>query len=500
MSAPIPADVAPARAAGPPFALTVSVVIPAYNALEYVGDAIRSVIGQSRPALEIILVDDGSEDDISRKVRLDFPQVRLLQQPHRGVAAARNCGWRAARGDVIGFLDSDDRYLHDKLEVQMGTLERDRRLGLVHSGWRLADADGTPTAEKLPWGDVPELVLESWLLWKPVFLGGMLIRRSWLEVVGGFSEDLLQAEDVDLMLRLSLAGCRAEWCKQVTVVKRQHEQNITRRGAQQVLSLAVVLERFFAQPRLPRRIRRIESKVRYYTAVWSAWYTFQLGEPDVARACLAASLPWSPRPLDLTVVEWQSEFALRLPPPTRDATLRSLQPILQEGAGIDPPAWREMEGLLDWTMETWYPLITGDMASSLGALRAAGPTTGSALARRARSAILAVNSAPEASAVGAWWSAALIEGLIPRSQRYEVTTLHLSLMAEAVFRRQAARAARALGYAIASGFSLAALPAWGWFARAVLRAVKRRTGSRWAQPMAHAQIVEGLQSDGQPNR
>jgi hypothetical protein len=177
-----------------------------------------------------------------------------------------------------------------------------------------------------------------------------------------------------------------------------------------------------------------------------------------------------------------------------------LRPILREGAGIAPPAWREMEGLLDWTMGTWYPLLTGGIASSLGALRAAGPTTGSALARRARSAILAVNSAPEASVVGAWWSAALVEGLIPRSQRHEVTTLHLSLMAEAVFRRQAARAARALGFAIASGFSLAALPAWGWFARAVLRAVMRRSDGRRAQPMARAQIVESLQSDGQHNR
>jgi len=498
--APVPADVAPAPAAGNPSTLTVSVVIPAHNALEYAGDAIRSVLGQSRPALEVILVDDGSEDDTARKVSLEFPQVRLLKQPHRGVAAARNRGWRAARGELIGFLDSDDRYLPDKLEVQVPMLERDPRLGLVHSGWRLADAAGAATSEKRPWGQVPRLDLESWLLWKPVFLGGMLIRRSWLEAVGGFSEDLHQAEDVDLILRLALAGCRADWCKQVTLVKRQHEKNLTRRGAQQVHSLAEVLERFFAQPRLPRRIRRMESKVRYYSSVWSAWHTFQLGELDIARECLAASLPWSPRPLDLTVVEWQSEFALRLPRQTRFTTMRSLRPVLQESAGMTPPAWRDTERLLDWTLETWYSLIEGDMAASLGGLRAAGRTTGPELAERARSAILAVNSAPEAAAVGAWWNTALVEGLIPQSQRHEVTTLHLTLLAQAVVRRQGARAARALRYAVASGWSPAAAPAWGWFMRAALRAVRRQIGDQRTQPTAHARIVGSVHSDRHPRQ
>jgi glycosyltransferase involved in cell wall biosynthesis len=210
---PTPADAAPARAAGNSSALTVSVVIPAHNALHFVGEAIQSVLDQVRPALEVILVDDGSQDGTAGKVNVEFPQVRLLQQPHRGVSAARNLGWQASRGELIAFLDADDRYLPDKLETQVAILEKDRRLGLVQSGWRHTDAAGRPTSESTPWRQSPRLDIESWLLWKPVFLGGMLIRRSWLEAVAGFSDDLPQAEDVDLILRMALAGCRAG-CKQ----------------------------------------------------------------------------------------------------------------------------------------------------------------------------------------------------------------------------------------------------------------------------------------------
>jgi hypothetical protein len=453
-----------------------------------------------RPALEVVLVDDGSQDGTADKVSLEFPQVRLLQQPHRGVSAARNRGWHAARGELIGFLDSDDCYLPDKLEVQVPVLEKDRRLALVHSGWRITDAAGAPTSVRTPWLQSPRLDIETWLLWKPVFLGGMLIRRSWLEAVGGFSEDLPQAEDVDLILRMALAGCRAEWCRQVTTVKRQHEQNLTRRGAQQVHSLAAVLERFFAQPRLPRRVRGLEAKVRYYTMVWSAWHAFELGELDVAGECLAGSLLWSRRPLDLTIVEWQSEFALRLQPESRDAALRSLQPVFRESSGMALPAWGKTEQMLDWTRGTWYSLVEGDLAASVEGLRAVGRTTGRELAGRARSAILAVNTAPEASAVRTWWNAAVDGGLISRQQGHEVTTVHLTLMAQAVFRHTWGSAARALRLALASGWSPAATPAWAWFVGAALRSILRRTGDRHPWPTRPMSILEGLHADRQTKR
>jgi GT2 family glycosyltransferase len=448
----------------------VSVVIPAYNASPFLGEAILSALEQTRPPLEVIVVDDGSSDGSASLVATRFPQVELLVQPHRGVSAARNRGWRAARAPLVAFLDADDCYLPSKLETQSTLLQSNPRIGVIHSGWQLADEQGRVTGLVEPWLTAPALDLESWLLWKPVFLGAMLFRRRWLEQAGGFAEDLPQAEDVDLMLRLTQIGCHAAWLKQPTAVYRQHAQSTTRRSAEQVSSLSAVLDRFFTQPSLPGRTRRLERKVRYYTAVWSAWHAFQMGDPVETRHCLAESLSYSRRPVDHTVVEWQGEFTRRMPRgESRSRAVIGLRPIFREAAQLEGGAWQSTESLLEWSLGVWQPLLDGDLAESLRALRESGPTTGRSLAKLAQTAMLGVNTPPDSSAVDNWWKAALRQGLLPRNGRHEVTTLHLTLFSQAVLRRQFRRAAASLGYALRAGWMPAALPAWGRFLWAAAR-------------------------------
>src|SRR5689334_2160139 len=98
---------------------SVSVVIPTYNRAELVGEAIDSVLGQSRPPLEVIVVDDGSTDDTADVVGRYGARVVYLRQPNCGPATARNVGVARARGDLIALLDSDDRWLPRKLELQV---------------------------------------------------------------------------------------------------------------------------------------------------------------------------------------------------------------------------------------------------------------------------------------------------------------------------------------------------------------------------------------------
>jgi len=252
------------RGSGP---LAVSVVVPAYNAARFVGQAILSAQAQSLPPLEIIVVDDGSDDQTVAVVEREFPQVRLLTQSHRGVSAARNRGWRATRGALIAFLDADDFFLPGKLAAQVRLLESNRRLGVAHSGWLIADEQGHVTRQVTPWVYAPDLDLATWVLWKPVLLGAMVLRREWLERAGGFAEDLSQAEDVDLLLRLSCMGCRAAWVRQPTFAYRQHGEGTSRRGAERARGLTTALDRLFAQPALPHSVRRLERKARYYTAL-----------------------------------------------------------------------------------------------------------------------------------------------------------------------------------------------------------------------------------------
>ncbi len=112
---------------------TVSVIIPSFNRRHCLPRALDSVLAQTVPALEIIVVDDGSSDGTRSLIASDYPQVTYLWQPNRGVSAARNAGIEAARGDWLAFLDSDDEWLPSKLELQLALASSMPQCPLVHS-------------------------------------------------------------------------------------------------------------------------------------------------------------------------------------------------------------------------------------------------------------------------------------------------------------------------------------------------------------------------------
>lgn len=123
--------------------MTVSVVIPTFNRAAMLADAIRSVLAQTRPADEIIVVDDGSTDDTGKVVETFGTSVRCLPQGNRGVSSARNAGIEAARGTLIAFLDSDDLWHPFKLEIELAVLDRLPGVGLVCSEFEILKPDGS---------------------------------------------------------------------------------------------------------------------------------------------------------------------------------------------------------------------------------------------------------------------------------------------------------------------------------------------------------------------
>jgi glycosyltransferase involved in cell wall biosynthesis len=120
----------------------VSVVIPAYNAASTLGECLASVFAQGYPALEIIVVDDGSQDETASVVAGYGDRVRYLHQPNGGLSAARNAGHMAAKGELVAWLDADDMCLPDRIALQAEYLSSHPTVGLVSSEFSAFDKAG----------------------------------------------------------------------------------------------------------------------------------------------------------------------------------------------------------------------------------------------------------------------------------------------------------------------------------------------------------------------
>ncbi|WP_088888792.1 glycosyltransferase family 2 protein [Leptolyngbya ohadii] len=292
----------------------VSVVIPTYNCDRYLSQAIDSVLAQTYPNCELIVIDDGSTDNTQQILQSYHRQTLSLEfrsvfQPNQGVAIARNHGIQLARGEWIAFLDADDVFLPDKLAAQMAIAATYPEAGIVHSGWQRTDSTGKVLMQVKPWTQIPTLNLESWLRWKPVLPSAMLFHRGWLERSGGFDPRFPPAEDTELVLRLARMGCRSIWLPQVTVNYRQHDSSAMHQGLPQARSLAAVIDHFFAQPDLPESVRCLESQIRYHTLVWIAWYLYDTKHSIEMSRTLQQAWQHSPYLFSETIVHWLESFA-----------------------------------------------------------------------------------------------------------------------------------------------------------------------------------------------
>ncbi len=190
----------------------VSVIIPAYNAETYIRSALESVLTQTYEHLEVIIVDDGSEDrtsEIVAQIAEADARVKLLRQPNQGVASARNLAIEYAQGTYIAPLDADDVWYPRKIEEQVRRIEEGgAEMGMVYTWWIGIDGAGTIKGSSVPWE--PEGAIYPILLYIN-FVGNAsvpLFRRSALEQVGLYDPGLHAqggqgCEDWDLSLRVA---------------------------------------------------------------------------------------------------------------------------------------------------------------------------------------------------------------------------------------------------------------------------------------------------------
>ena len=208
--------------------MSISVVIPAFNASKYIVETIRSVLRQTLPADEVLVIDDGSTDNTGA-IAVGFgPPVRVIRIPNSKLPAARNRGVKEAKGEWIAFVDADDLWADNKLERQMHELSRHPEADLCYTG-RVLLAGNPDSVElcdiiKVP----PAATIAHELLDVNQFPPScVVIRRSTFLAVGGHDTGFPYVEDWDLWLRLLKAGVKFVDCPEPLLQYRVHPGNMT---------------------------------------------------------------------------------------------------------------------------------------------------------------------------------------------------------------------------------------------------------------------------------
>jgi len=278
----------------------VSLIIATFNHARFLGAAIDSALAQTLGAVDVIVVDDGSTDDTPAVLARYAGRVRVLRQPNRGLAAARNAGLAAARGTYVAFLDADDVMAPTKLAAQLEMLERSPTIGWTYCDVLIetvATRTTVTASERFGYG---ARALDGWLF--PELIHGNfipaiapMIRRTALDAAGGFDERLTALEDWDMWLRLSLIA-EARYMPAVLVTYRIRPGGMSEDRARMDRNRFCVLDKINrTRPVALESLGDAGRRIIADTHNWLGKEAYASGDWSEARRRFAASMltvPW----------------------------------------------------------------------------------------------------------------------------------------------------------------------------------------------------------------
>jgi hypothetical protein len=218
----------------------VSIVIPCYGQARFVGEAIESALAQTHPLIEVVVVDDGSADNVAA-VATRYPGVRYLRQQNGGLSAARNTGIRNSNGELLVFLDADDRLLPEAVEAGLRRLHEAPRAAFAVGRFRFIAADGSPLGEQgqpAPEGEPYAAFLAcNWISVPCV----VLFRRSLFDAVGVFDSRVDCVADYEIYLR-GLRQFPLVWHETTVAEYRRHGGNMSADPWRMLVGIRQVLD------------------------------------------------------------------------------------------------------------------------------------------------------------------------------------------------------------------------------------------------------------------
>lgn len=315
----------------------ISVVIPTFRRPRFLSQAIQSVLSQTYPSLEVIVVEDGVAGDASPVVRsFDDPRLRYVWQHHAGRSAARNRGMQVAQGRYIAFLDDDDLYLPSKLASQVAFLEVHPELELVGSGARIVNEEGEVLGRWRPWLDVPDLTLLRCLYSCPLAPSMVLLRRRALaRLAVWFDPEMHLAEDTDFFVRLLQAGCHMAWLPELLSAYRVHAGGSQGDGPGYSRATLRILDKLYEAPNTPLEIATQRTHLYAHYHLVGACFSYATGHVSAAWSELEEALALEPQmaegelpPVAMAVAAFANSIRVRDPKVYVDFVFDHLPPSL----------------------------------------------------------------------------------------------------------------------------------------------------------------------------
>ncbi|MEM9923939.1 MAG: glycosyltransferase [Cyanobacteria bacterium P01_D01_bin.50] len=260
----------------------VSVIIPAYNAMIYLPKTVESVLKQTFTDFDVIIVNDGSSDNIEQWANtITDNRVKLVSQKNQGAAAARNTGIAHAKGEYIAFVDSDDLWEPSKLEKQVYCLDNNPDVGLVYVWVASIDAKGNDLGKLYSnhsEGYVWEKMLQGNIVWSG---SAAMVRRDCFEKLGVFDQNLRFAEDWEMWIRISRNYSFAA-IKEPLVYYRHHPNNKSQHYIKKIDNFRLIIEKSFES--VPFELLYLRNKSYSAVNFLFAWKCIQNQAPDCNKA------------------------------------------------------------------------------------------------------------------------------------------------------------------------------------------------------------------------
>lgn len=241
----------------------VSAIIPCYNSSAWIRESVASALGQSYPNLELIVVDDGSQDSTLEILREFHGKVQVLQREHTGIGAARNAGMEAASGEYLAFLDSDDVWQPEKIFRQVEFMANHPECCMLYTDaeeFRGSEIDPKSFFCKFPSLASGSNIVEAMVLdWAVPLTSTVMVRRAFLQENGiRFHPTASCAEDLSMFVEIAVHGGAISGLKEHLVRRRLHGQNASgdhyNRFLQRLTIYKELLQRF---PRAPKQVRQV---------------------------------------------------------------------------------------------------------------------------------------------------------------------------------------------------------------------------------------------------